>query len=701
MLIEKIIDQRRDASSYQESSGVFLFILFFILLFTCYFNSFHCDWHLDDIQNILLNPPLHLTDLSNGSLKQTFFAYPGQPEKLLRPVTNFSFALNWFFGQDNVLGYHIINFTIHFLATLFLYQTCLLLLGTPRFGKQYQDNKFFIAALAAVLWSINPIQTQAVTYIVQRAAALSALFSIIGIWFYLKARLSASRRLHIFFYLGIVISFLLAIGSKENAVLFPASLLLIEFLFFQKNIRFNTQTVLFLLTAIGLVLALTFMLGEKNFFVNILNSYQDRSFSLWQRLLTQPRIIIFYISLLLYPSPLRLSIEHDVQISTSLISPPTTLAAILFLALLAASSLLLYKRHPLFSFAILFFLLNHLVESTIIALELIFEHRNYLPSLFFFLPIAALISSIIKKYRYNNRTIYWIVCTGTASLIVLLSLATILRNMAWQTDTALWADALTKAPQSSRPYINLGYNLQYEGNLQQAFDLYQRSFNKYSATPWKDKVRANNGMGNILMRIGRYEQAALLFDKASGSAQNKSLSMYTDALILRSKALWLDGQQKQAFNLLEKERAESGKHMQFYAEMLLAFGKNKEALDCLRRILSESNFQSTEYKMALLDLALLHDHIGHREKTEFYLRLARKLNAPKVPTLLSLVEHSIRAGDPLQTEQAFAELLEQVAWTELLSILDSLPPDYPALPISPDRIRQYAADWLASKNSLQ
>ncbi|MGR0480911.1 MAG: tetratricopeptide repeat protein [Candidatus Electronema sp. V4] len=648
-----------------------------------------------------MNTPLHITNLGNDSLKKTFFAYPGQTGRVLRPISNLSFALNWFFGQDKIFGYHVVNFTIHFFAAIFLYQCCLLILSTPRLDRKYKKGKFFIAALATVLWAVNPVQTQAITYIVQRMASLSALFSIIAIWFYLKARLMFGKR-RIFFYLGTFTAFFLAVGSKENAVLLPVSILLIEFFFFKQNIRVDKQTVLFSLAALGLVFTFTLMLGGLDFFINIFQPLPERSFTVWQRLLTQPRIIVFYITLLLYPSPLRLSIEHDVQISTSLFSPNSTIPAFLLLFIIFIYSIFFQKKQPVFSFAIIFFLLNHFVESTFLNLEIVFEHRNYLPSFFFFLPVAAIIYSVLEIYR-KKRVMVIIISVGTIGLIVLFSIGTILRNSVWQTDTSLWTDALKKAPKNSRPYINLGYNLQYEGNYEAAFNLYHSSLGKYSSTPWKDQVVANNGMGHLMMKIGRYEQAFSFFEQAAVLSRNRSISIYTEAFFQKSKSLVLTGKYRQVLTDMSffiNNNEKDSKVRQLYAELLIFTNKYKEAIVALQKVLAFSDHKSMEYRMALVDLALVYAKSGSHDKSDLYLRFARAADSPKIPILLGLLEHSMRADNQAQAKQAFNQLLEEFTWAGLMATLEQPNLDYPALPVSYFLIRQYAVQWLADHQQI-
>ncbi len=107
--------------------------------------------------------------------------------RLYRPVSCLSFAINWFFGQESVVGYHIINICIHLTTSLLLYKTILLILRSPALENQFKRYEYFIAAFSTLLWAINPVQTQAVTYIAQRMTLLgSSFFYIIGIWGYLR-----------------------------------------------------------------------------------------------------------------------------------------------------------------------------------------------------------------------------------------------------------------------------------------------------------------------------------------------------------------------------------------------------------------------------------------------------------------------------------------------------------------------------------
>jgi hypothetical protein len=117
------------------------------------------------------------------------------------------------------------------------------------------------------------------------------------------------------------------------------------------------------------------------------------------RLLTESRVIIIYLSLLLYPMPDRLSIAHGLGISTSMVNPVSTLASLLLIAGIVGSLIVVAKKYPLISFSFLFFLVNHLLESTVLPLELVYEHRNYIPSMLFFVPFAMGFTHLLERFR--------------------------------------------------------------------------------------------------------------------------------------------------------------------------------------------------------------------------------------------------------------------------------------------------------------
>ena len=434
-----------------------------------------------DIQNILQNRQVQIEDLFPETLYQTIFHRSTQTRRATLASTaryaHLSFALNWYFGKDSPAGYRLVNILIHFLTAFVLFLVIRDLLDTPAFHGKYTDRKYFIALLGTVLWAINPIQTQAVVYIVQRMAALACFFYLLGIWCYIRGENTQnsprSRSVFVFFALA---SFLAGVCSKENAFLLPAALVLLEFTFFQDLSRPEVRRRFGYVMAS--ILGMLLVGGCLLFFEGKLShalGYNDRLFSIWERLLTEPRIVLYYLSQIFYPVPTRLSIVHDVVLSRSLLDPWTTLPAILGVLALIGFGFFAMRERPMLSFGILFFL-NHLVESSIIGLELIFEHRNYLPSLFSICADSHRgLQWMIDRYRAQRSGFQYVIIVFIILLITGLGQRTYIRNMVWLDAETFWRT--TKSPPlSMRPLHNLAYqHYQKYGQYDKALELYNNA----------------------------------------------------------------------------------------------------------------------------------------------------------------------------------------------------------------------------------
>ena len=505
------------------------------MVFIIYSNTFQAAWHLDDYHNILNNPWLKIEDLHPKTIIQTFYASfdRGQysQSKIYRPVPCLTFALNWYFGQDNPFGYHLVNLVIHLMTAFILFLTISALFKTPALRNKYEGSEYFIALLAAVLWAINPIQTQAVTYIVQRMASMAAMFYIAGIYLYVRARSSTSHSTRIKFYLGCGVAFLLAVGSKENAVLMPLALVLVEFIFFQDMGRPRTRKIFFR----------DYSRGRDPYgrcrdaavyqqqSLGILN-YHNRPFTALERLLTEPRIIIFYLSQIFYPVASRLSIEHEFPVSTSIIDPWTTVCSIFVILLLIGIGLWQMRKRPVLSFAILFFFLNHAVESTVIGLELVFEHRNYLPSMFVFFPVAMGFKWLLDHYRGRQSLLPQALSCFMALLLFGFGFGTYVRNQAWDTEGSLWQDAVAKAPNSGRALHNLAWGyLERIGRPDLALQLYRKSLKLGTHNKVQQSMTLNN-MANLYYQSKDYQKASDLWSQASGNSPKIEFFKYRLAM---------------------------------------------------------------------------------------------------------------------------------------------------------------------------
>jgi Tfp pilus assembly protein PilF len=497
--------------------AIFAFTVLAILLLSTYGNSLKCSWQFDDAANITNNTAVHLKNLSWEEMTNLLLAGHYAAHSSPRPVAYLSFGLNYFLGGVGVLSYHLLNLSVHFLASLFLFLFVrnILSLGLP--GGKKDPRAYPVALLATILWAVHPIQTQAVTYIVQRMTSLAGMFYIMSLYFYLKARTSLGSVRAVVFFASCLFAFLMALGTKENALLLLLSIGLCEVLLVRGAVpwRLAKKWPLFIaaLGIAGLIGFLWVYLAKGSGFSAIFAGYDYRPFTLWQRLLTESRVVLFYVSLLLYPMPDRLSLVHGFQISSSLLNPATTLLATLSIMAVVVSLAVVARKYPLLSFCFLFFFLNQLMESTILPLELVYEHRNYVPAMLFFVPFSLGFYSLLEKFR-SKASMRMILFLFGAFMLTGFAYATYERNRVWENPETLWFDALKKAPRESRVRHNLGAVYQGRGQMEKAMEEYEKALS-LSNYPRKGEESATYfNLGNLHRDLRNPSRAEFLYQKA-------------------------------------------------------------------------------------------------------------------------------------------------------------------------------------------
>lgn len=476
------------------------------LVLAIYANTLHVPFIFDDIPNIRDNLHLHLTQIDLESLRQAAFESPLPT----RPVAYVSFALNWFFHGDAVAGYHLVNLAVHLLTGLFLW---LLLTGTAELAagpasvekrgwSPSPEARRWICFWAVLIWLVHPLHTQTVTYIVQRMNGLAALFFIVSLFGYLRARTAVGRGGKMLWGAACGISAALAMGSKEIAATLPFFIFLYEWYFFQ-DLKWEgwrrKMPLLLVLVAAGAGLVWIFLGADP--LQRITGGYAYRDFTLVERVWTQFRVVLFYITLLLFPHPSQLNLDYDFPLSHSLVDPPSTLAAFLFIVLLAAVALTTAMRHRVVSFCILWFLGNLVIESSVVGLEIIFEHRTYLPSMAFCLLAAGFVYRCIRSSRLR--------ITLLAAVVAVLSFWTYERNGVWQDDLTLWTDCAAKSPNKARPNNKAGVAMEKRGRIEEAEAYYWKAL---VSDP--DDVYAYYNLGNIARNRGHLAEAEDFYRKA-------------------------------------------------------------------------------------------------------------------------------------------------------------------------------------------
>lgn len=669
---------KTSSNTYSLRTG----ILIALTVFLCYCNTLNVPWQLDDLPNIANNAPLRIDNLMPETLWQTLHAKPFAPGTLYRPAANLSFALNWYVGQDNTFGYHVVNLLIHILTALLLYQTMFLLFQTPNLGKYSGKDAYFIALLSSVLWAINPIQIQAVTYIVQRMASMAAMFYIWALFWYIKFRLSKTipnRRLNL---LLCALCYILAVGSKENAAILPLSILAVEFIFFPKTPDRFSKNIRRILIGISCAIGLfsIYYIIHHGYLTYLFKPIGSRPYTLYERLLTEPGIVLFYLSLIFYPLAQRFSVDHDVSIAGSLFSSWTTLASILAIVTLILFALAQTRKRPILSFAILFFFINHLIESTIIPLELIFEHRNYLPSMFLFVPVAAGLLYLLQFFSQHNRIIHAAIIIFIPFLVATTGWSTYLRNSVWSSEQSLWLDAVQKAPNNARAYAKLGELAGWNPDkspehLALAIGYYQKTLSSYSPrTSFKAAILGN--MGEVFLMYGLYDKAVEYYTKSLSLNPHFNNSQYGMA-----KALVMQGKFEPALQRVAQALDSNHSQPRFLnigGLILLRLQKPEAALWSFQQTMKISwNKQQYFYN---LGVAL--SQAGYYSNAEWFLRRSFKRSPNDIKILFSLLENSVRASDQQQTEYYAQKIIQQFSLNSIEFYLKNLKNDYRTVPIA-------------------
>lgn len=483
----------------------FLPFAIILLVILSYANTLYSPFTLDDFHSFINSPQVYTKDISLHSLASLSNTVFGK-SRLIPIIT---FAIDHHLSNGSIVQYHITNILIHLLNTCILFWFLTLLLKTRIATKSLTYyNQFFFCFATTSLWALNPVQTNAVTYLVQRMASLSTLFYLVSLSFYLSARTRKNNTSYLLYFLSAV-SALLAFMSKQNSATLPIAIIIIELIFIStENIQkiFSRLKWQHWLAMIFLILLISPIIDVE--IKSLLQGYSNRSFTLGERLLTETRVVLFYISLLLLPLPSRMNMEHDFNISFNLLSPPSTLLALLILSSLFILSIRTVKNYPLISFGLIWYFLNIALESTILPLELAFEHRNYLPSVGLFIALVSASDHLAKILQDNTKILELRKILGLLLIILICisSVLTTLRNNDWRDSLSLAADNVAKSPHKARALSAYGtalaYNKRYEESIQY--------FEKAIAESQHGNENYLDSTGNILAslsELGKPEEA--------------------------------------------------------------------------------------------------------------------------------------------------------------------------------------------------
>lgn len=406
---------------------------------------------LDDSHVILENPMVQVPVLSLGSLLEaatSFFAGGS-----LRPLAMMSFEFDyWRLGGLDPAGFKATNLFIHavtaFVLAIFIRRLLLL--------ARWPQQRAALAALAlALLWATHPLQVSSVLYVVQRMQTLATFFLLLALWSYLRLRQAEIEgRSGAVFGVMAMVWWVFALASKEDAALLPAYTLVLELtiLGFQaaepERAR-SLRRVYLLSVAAGLALFIFWVV--PHYWSS--QPYPGRDFNSIEGLLTQGRVLVMYLGQIFFPFPQFMPFNYDhLEVSRSLLSPVSTIPALVVLVALLVWAWCWRKRRPVFSCGVLLFFAGHFMTSNVIGLEMAFEHRNHFPLIGALLAVVDLCVLAVQRWGEKFR---WAMVVAAIALAGVAAAGAV-RAYAWGDSLRFARYSVEIAPESPRAWLNLG-----------------------------------------------------------------------------------------------------------------------------------------------------------------------------------------------------------------------------------------------------
>jgi protein O-mannosyl-transferase len=480
-------DERRRAFSKLPSLWWLLGLLLFIGI-VAYWNSFDVPFVFDDLLTVQRNPAVRFGELNWHLLNP-------------RAILYLTFTLNFILSQQNVWSYHLINLILHLANGILLFFFALHI-----FQRLDNDRRrcLFYALGAAAFFLLHPVQTESVTYISSRSELLSTAFYLAGVLLFVKW---PERRIGFLFSLLVAIPYFFALGSKETAISLAATIFLYDFIFLSGGsfrgvlTRWRFYSTFFIGGIVAAYYIVTVGLAGS------VGSSPAGHLSVLRYFLTQVRVIVRYVRLIFVP--VGLNLDYDFRPSTGPLELSFILSALFLLALIGLAWVI-RKRFPVFSFSIFWFFLTLAPTSSVIPiLDVIFEHRLYLPLVGVSLSFPVFLEFVADQVR---RRLHHRLKVGATATILLagLMVGTILRNQVWRDETRLWVDIVAKSPNKVRAYNGLAFAYFKKGRYADAVNLLEKAIADHPEM----RIELSDALGNFYFKTGQLDKAVALFSKA-------------------------------------------------------------------------------------------------------------------------------------------------------------------------------------------
>lgn len=476
----------------------------------------------DDLPNIVDEPRVHAVELSPAQLAPAASGFP-----FGRWLARASFAANHVVHGLRPAGYHAVNLALHLATSLLLLVLARRLLDgvaarapPGRWALPLGDEatRRRGAAVAALLFAVHPVHTQAVTYVVQRMTGMGAFFALGALLLWLEGRRRGGRAL-VPFACAAALAAWLAVSCKENYVVLPGIVLLVEAVLGGEvlaRLRARWRAAASgaaLLAAAGALLLVAYL--------PVLRAESERlAIPAGERLLSQGRILLHYLSLLALPLPGRLHVDYAWPPSTGLLDPPATLPALLAVAALAVLAAASLRRAPLVALGLGWFLVALVVEQSVLPIDLVFEQRLYFAAMGLFVLAGGALAAWVRVPRAEA----W---AAALPLALLLGAGTWMRNEAWRDPARLYADEEGIAPGAARGLLSVAAALRARGRLDEAERVLRRLV---ALAPGEAGAYVN--LGNVELDRGRLEAAEAWYRRALAQREDLADAWYDLGVVL-------------------------------------------------------------------------------------------------------------------------------------------------------------------------
>ncbi|UCF32242.1 MAG: tetratricopeptide repeat protein [Phycisphaerales bacterium] len=426
-----------------------------------------------------------------------------------RPMVCLSLAVNYAMGGlEDLWSYHAFNLTIHILTALTLLGIIRRTLMSGAWARLPAHSAPWIALAAALIWVVHPLQTQCVTYIIQRGESMMGLFYLLTLYCVIRGVDSPHRRL---WYAAAIVACALGMGSKAVMVTAPLVVLLYDWVFISKSmgqvLRLRWGLYLGLAATWSVLFASGLIKGvfSPPSYASVTVGLGFKGISPLEYLATQPGVVLHYLRLAIWPHPLCLDYGWPVARTAWALIPPALIMGVL----LAGTAWALLRKLWWGFLGTWFFLILAPTSSVMPIRDPIYEHRMYL-SLAAIVILAVIAGHMLLGRLVHRVSIRRFLAAGlTLAIVVVLSYGTYRRNRVYESPLAMWSDVVAKRPGNVRAHYNLGRNLAQQGRLDEAVEAYRETV-RLEPTHYF----AYNNLGTSLAKQDKFDEAIKAFRRS-------------------------------------------------------------------------------------------------------------------------------------------------------------------------------------------